>query len=129
MTLRSTLRWNALSCLSFGTLFALAPGAVASFLAHDPAPEWLVRIVGLVLVLNGAHLLWAARAGRVRPLEVLYFSAGDVLWVLGTLILIASGLWVQTLHGVVIAAVVAVMVATFAVLQVRTLPRCSDLRD
>lgn len=108
------LRANAASCLIFGALFLIAPGAVAGFLGRPPG--WLIAALGAVLLMNGAHLLWAARRGA-RQAELLYFALGDGAWVAGTLLLILSGTWITTTGGVLAALAVAVAVGSFGVLQ------------
>ncbi|MEM7226736.1 MAG: hypothetical protein AAF495_27440 [Pseudomonadota bacterium] len=110
------LRANALSCLVFGALFTVLPAQVAAFLGT--APHWLVLGIGLVLLLNGAHLVWASL--RHAPvMELRYFALGDFMWVVLTVVLIASGTWITTPAGIVTAGVVGLMVATFGALQWR----------
>jgi hypothetical protein len=116
----NVLRANAASCLGFGVLFLALPGPVAGFLGTPPA--WLVAALGAVLLLNGAHLLWAAKRGPGR-VELLYFALGDAAWVAGTLALIASGTWITTGAGVMAALAVAPPVGLFAVLQWRAAGR------
>lgn len=108
------LNANAASCLGFGALFAVFSGPVAGFLG-DP-PVWLVTVLGAVLIVNGVHLLWAARRGP-RRVELLYFALGDAGWVAGTTVLIASGTWITTGAGIAAAVAVAAVVGAFAVLQ------------
>lgn len=117
--LKHVMRLNAVSCLVFGALFALVPGPVAAFLAdHAPAPGWLILAIGLALLLNGVHLAWASRIPVPPKGLVLYFSAGDFAWVIGSLALTASGLWITSTKGLVSALAVAVMVGLFGVAQI-----------
>jgi hypothetical protein len=116
----NVLRANAASCLAFGALFLALPGPVAGFLGSPPV--WLVAVLGAVLLLNGAHLLWAATRGPGR-VELLYFALGDAAWVAGTLALIASGTWIKTGAGIAAALAVAAPVGIFAVLQWRAAGR------
>ena len=110
----NVLRANAASCLGFGALFLALPGPVAGFLGSPPV--WLVAALGGVLLLNGAHLFWAAMRGPGR-VELLYFALGDGAWVAGTLALVASGTWITTGAGIAAALAVAAPVEVFAVLQ------------
>lgn len=113
--LRPTLLLNAISCLAFGAIFAVLPGAVSGWLGTPPSG--LIRAIGLALLLNAAHLVLAAR--RPRPLwaEVLWFSLGDLLWWLGTLFLLGTGLWITTPPAKAAAFAVAGMVAAFGTAQ------------
>ncbi len=113
------LRANAASCLGFGALFVIAPDAVARFLSEDPAPPALMRALGALLLVNGAHLLRAARRPRPWLAEIVYFAAGDLLWVIGTLALALAGLWITTAPGLAAALGVAALVGRFGLLQAR----------
>ena len=113
--LKTVMRLNALSCLGFGLLFVVMPAVVADFLGDGP--HWLILTMGIVLIVNGIHLLLVSmNTSPARPL-VLYFSAGDAAWVVLTLVLIATGFVVSTPAGVVTALVVAVMVGGFGLMQ------------
>ncbi len=122
-SLRLVLRANALSCLVFGALFAVAPAAVAGFLGD--APETAVFVVGILLIGNAAHLLFAA----MRPLlirgEVIWFSLGDLLWWSGSMALLATQVWVTTDWGIVVTWLVAVAVAGLGLSQLWLLGRAS----
>ena len=120
-SLRAILRANAASCLIFGTLFVLLPAKTAGFLSPSPAPPWLMQMVGLVLIANGLHLLWAASRKTFQPWEILYFSAGDMAWVMITLALIGAGTWITTPGGITAALGVALMVGGFGLTQVSAL--------
>ena len=118
LSLKNVMRSNATSCLVFGGLFALQPSLVASFFGGaSQAPQIYILILGLLLILNGFHLLWASRAPLPRKELILYFSIGDYLWVIGSIGLIVSGVWITTTAGVFVASAVAVMVGLFGVLQ------------
>ncbi|MDG2002649.1 MAG: hypothetical protein P8J20_04890 [Novosphingobium sp.] len=119
MNLIVTMRLNALSCIGFGALFALLPNPVAAFLSDTPVPAHLLLGLGVVLVLNGLHILWAARQlDRARKWRI-YFSLGDFAWVGGTAALIVAELWITTTPGVVAAIAVAAVVGFFGVRQLQ----------
>lgn len=113
--LRNTLILNAASCIGFGLLFIFASPATNHFIGNPLT--WLTPLVGMVLVFNGAHLIFASRRERPLCLEVLYFIGGDLLWVIGSILLVALGLIVTTPHGGITAILVALMVGSFAALQ------------
>ncbi|MDZ7829267.1 MAG: hypothetical protein U5K33_07205 [Halofilum sp. (in: g-proteobacteria)] len=121
--LPSILALNATSCVLFGLLFLALPGTVAAFLGTPPAPAWLIAAIGAVLLANGAHLAWAARRQRPRRALVLYFSGGDIAWVIATLALIAAGVWINTPGGIAVALIVAMAVGAMGVLQWRASTR------
>lgn len=122
--LKPVLAANALSCLVFGALFAAAAPAVAAFLG-DP-PVWLVRAVGVGLILNGAHLAFTARKAQIRRAEALWFAAGDAAWVAATAILLLSNIWISTPSGAAVAIAVALWVGACGLTQWRLAPSCSS---
>ena len=114
------LRLNALSCLLFGSLFALQPGLVSTFLADtQPAPDWVILLTGLGLVANACYLLLVSRQQQPNRTTILQFAWGDFVWVAVTAILVLSGYWVNSAAGMVAALLVALMVGSFGVLQWR----------
>ncbi len=121
LSLKNIMRANATSCLTFGALFALQPSVVANFLGGaSPAPQSYILILGILLILNGLHLLWTSRVPLPQKALILYFSAGDYIWVIGSVGLIISGVWITTIGGVFVACAVAIMVGLFGVLQMTT---------
>jgi len=122
-SLKTILRMNAASCIGFGGLFVAMPGAVAAFLGSPPAPETVIWGVGLLLFLNGVHLLHTSSRGRPARALVLYFSIGDLLWVLATAGFIAMGLWITTPAGIAAAIAVAAGVGAMGLAQVAALKR------
>lgn len=121
VSLKNVMRANAMSCLVFGGLFALQPGLVGSFLGGAlPAPQSYILALGILLILNGLHLLWASRIPLPQKELILYFSAGDYLWVIGSIGLMVSGVWITTTGGVLVASAVAIMVGLFGVLQMKS---------
>ena len=117
--LRMVLRLNALSCLVFGVIFLIWPGSVASFLGT--APPLLFTVLGIGLTLNGAHLILASSRKELKSWEVRYFAAGDFLWAVASLVLIAMGWVVTTPAGIAAALVVGAGVAGLGAIQLRFL--------
>jgi hypothetical protein len=122
--LRAVLFFNAVSCLSFGALFVLAPQSVGTWLGAAPAQ--LLQIVGAILIVNAAHLALASVKGSLLPLEVLYFSAGDILWFTGSLALVGSNLIVTSDTGQVITMFVALGVLLLGLSQIWLLAEITD---
>ena len=112
---RWALRLNVFTCAVFGVVFLLfAPGVGAYLGAFPPL---LLKIIGAALLLHSAHLLLGSLRKKILPGEVYYFSAGDVLWFLGSLILLVSTGLVTTPHGAIATIVVAVLVAGIGLAQ------------
>ncbi|MGJ8679746.1 hypothetical protein [Paraglaciecola sp.] len=121
LSLHSVMRANAISCILFGLLFSILPSQVATFLSpQQSAPYLVVLILGLVLIVNGLHLLWAASKEKPNKYLVWYFSAGDFIWVMGSLGLIVANLWITTSLGIAATIVVAITVGLFGVMQLKT---------
>ena len=117
-SLKTILRANAASCLVFGALFALLPSQVTIFLGgSSPAPDVLVLIIGIVLIVNGLHLTWASTIPLPRKELILYFSIGDFIWVIASIGLIITGLWITSVEGVLSTIAIAIMVGIFGILQ------------
>jgi len=120
--LRLFLRLNGASCLAFGLLFVLTPASVAAFLAErSTAPPAVITVLGVGLILNGMALFLTAHARAPSRFAVRFFSIGDLLWVVATLVLIVAGLWIDRMAGLLAALAVAIFVGTVGWLQWRTL--------
>ena len=118
--LHRILLLNALSCIGFGALFIVGPAWVAEFLSpQNPAPVLGICILGILLAVNGAHLLWASKQETPNKWLVRYFALGDFAWVIGSLLLILMSLWVTTTPGIVATLVIAAMVGGFGAMQWR----------
>ena len=118
VTLSNVMKANATSCIGFGTIFSLFSGEVSNFLSiSKQAPNMVFILLGLVLLFNGFHLIWASLKSMPSKYLVLYFSIGDYIWVLATLYLIFAGIWITTSMGIIAALLVAVIVGTFGWLQ------------
>lgn len=115
--LNSILRANAASCLGFGILFAIKPVAVAAYLGSPPAPDMLIFALGVILIANGAHLVWSSTRAAPARAEIYYFSGGDFAWVLATIGLILTGTWITTGNGIAASLVVAAVVGVFGTAQ------------
>lgn len=120
-TLPLLLRLNALSCLGFGALFALAPDQVALVLGD--APGWIILALGLGLIANGIHLMIESRLDPPRAMWVIWFSTGDLVWWLATLGLVATGTWITAPLCQALALAVAAGVAGLGVAQLFALGR------
>lgn len=119
ITLKNILKANAASCIIFGLLFVWAPIEIATYLGgEDPMPELVLLTLGAVLMINGAHLIWASLQEEPNKFLILYFSFGDFLWAIGSAVLLLLGLWITTTIGIIATILIAVMVTLFGVLQI-----------
>lgn len=114
--LKTALVLNASSCIFFGILFVAAGSSVNSFIGNNII--WLTPIVGAILIFNGCHLLFASKRANPMCPEILYFIAGDLAWVVASIVLISLGVVITTKLGAIVSLSVAAMVGFFAVLQV-----------
>lgn len=110
MSLQLLLRANAVSCLAFGFLFFATPDAVSQFLSDNPVQPWVFLGLGALLITNGILLVITSALPHPNRAFILFFSAGDFAWVLGTIALIAAGVAVTTPQGISAALIVAVLV-------------------
>jgi len=112
------MRANATSCIGFGAIFSLFSEDVTKFLSvSSQAPSLVFLLLGLILLFNGFHLIWASFKTMPSKFLVLYFSIGDYIWVLATLYLILAEMWITTPMGITAALLVAIVVGTFGWLQ------------
>ena len=114
--LKTTMLLNSLSCLIFGILFVTLSDSVNSFIGNSV--NWLIPVVGIVLIFNGCHLLLACK--REKPIcpEILYFVVGDFAWVLISVVLIVLDIVITSSQGIVVSLLIAAMVGLFGVLQI-----------
>lgn len=112
---RWALRFNVVTCAVFGVLFLVVTPGVGAYLgAFPPLP---LKIIGAALLFHSAHLLLGSLRKEILPGEVYYFSAGDILWFLGSLVLLVSTELITTPHGTLATIVVAVLVAGIGLAQ------------
>lgn len=114
-TLKTTLILNALSCLAFGTLMTAASSDTNRFLENPIL--WLTPTIGAALIVNAVHLLIASQRKKIITAEIMYFVAGDFLWVVATLFLVASKVVVVSQQGAIAVLLIAAMVGTFGICQ------------
>lgn len=114
--LKAALLLNASSCIIFGVIFVAFSGSVSQYIGNPFA--WVIPALGAVLLFNGLHLIFASRRAKPVCPEVIYFIAGDFLWVFGTFILVCLGLVITSPQGILASLVIAAMVGAFGVMQV-----------
>ena len=120
ITLKRLFLTNSISCIVFGIFFITIPTTISTFLSlNNQAPNFLVTIIGIVLVFNGLHLIWASYKSEASRILALYFSVGDILWVLLTFYLIFTKTWITTQEGIIISILVAIFVGALGIYQLK----------
>lgn len=113
--------------LTANGLFSGLTGLALLIWAADAAPvfglvyPWIAGVLGGVLVCYAGHILLVAWRWPGWRLMVTYFVLMDILWVLGSIAVLALHLLDATVQGRWGIALAAVIVGTFAVLQGATL--------
>lgn len=114
--LRRVLLLDATASGGMGALFLLATGLLGSLLG---LPSALLRGVGLFLIPFAAFLLWLARRAGELQRVVQVIAAGNVLWIVGSVLLLSSGRVNPTPFGTAFVVLQAVVVAVFAYLETK----------
>ena len=112
---RNVLKANALFSGLSGLLFVFASTEMATFLGL--ALPAAITVVGILLLIFAADLLFLATRNEIDPKFVLAVIVADALWVVGSVILLLTG-WVPlTVGGKWAVGIVAAIVAIFAELE------------
>ncbi len=111
--LRRSLLGNVAFSVVSGLTFALAGSAVAEFLEITQVA--LVRAVGVGLLGFAGYVAFVATREEVDLGAAFSIIAGDLAWVVGTVPVVALGLFSS--NGVIAALVIADIVLLFAILQ------------
>jgi hypothetical protein len=122
--LRYTLRGNSL----FSAISGLVCIADADWLAAQfgNLPPLVIAIMGVGLLGYAAALFYVTQQARITRAQALTFVLADAAWVVGSVVLLATGWLPMTTIGWWLEAIVAVIVAGFAELQfvgMQRLPR------
>ena len=113
--LRRALQGNGAFSTVSGLVTLLGANAVAAFTGVQPAIVFIV--LGISLLLFAAGLFWMTRETAVNPTLARIVIVMDVLWVVGSVILLLSNALPLTVAGKWAIGLVADMVALFAILQ------------
>jgi hypothetical protein len=119
--LRRSLQLDGVASGLTGVLLLVAAGPVSSLIGN--AAPGVARVLGALLVVYAAALLWNARRASVARGGVVGAVLLNIGWVIGSIVLIAFGP-LTTLGNVAVAAV-AVAVLSFTVLEIVGLRRLS----
>lgn len=117
------LRMNALfSSISAIGLLATAPWIAAQLGMTSTVP---VYVVGGGLILFALQLWGIVRTRRIRSWEIQGIIGGDVVWVIGSVVLVALFYSQFTITGLLLVDFIALAVLFFAIQQFRGLRRLS----
>ena len=114
--LRRVLLVDATASGGMGVLFLLAAGPMESLLG---LPATLLRGVGLFLIPFAGFLVWLAPRASERQAVVRFVAAGNVLWIVASVLLLVSGRVDPTPLGTGFVVLQALVVAVFAYLEDR----------
>ena len=112
--LKNTLFGNSAFSFLSGVACLLFSGAIASFLGVSAS--WIIRALGVGLIVYGIEILLAARAEPVNTGIARFAVYADLAWVLGSAVLIFANLVPLTTAGKWAIAIVADIVLVFAIL-------------
>ena len=121
--LQRALQGNGIFSLLSGLTFILAANPLATFLGG--VSPTILMAVGVGLLIYAADLFFVARQNPIKSLYVQLFIAADVIWVLGSALLLMTNWVAFTNAGWWAVAIVADIVAVFAILQYVGLKRSS----
>ena len=78
---------------------------------------FVLTIIGIGLLIFSATLFLTAFAKEIKPKAVKIITAQDWAWVIGSIVILTGGFFDLTVIGNVLIAAVALVVASFALLQ------------
>ncbi len=114
LSLRNILYIDAATCAAFGVLLAAASGIAGGIMQLPPA---LLFYAGLGLLPVAVFMALVARREPIHPAAAWVIIAGNVLWVVGSLLLLAAGWVAPNFLGAAFIVVQALVVAGFAWLE------------
>lgn len=115
LPLRTTLLVNAISSGATGLLLALFPSLAAGIFGVSDTVYFVE--VGIFLVLFAAYVLFVATRNPIKLRSVMIVTTLDLLWVLGSIVVVFLLAGIVTTIGIVLIIAVAAWVALMALLQ------------
>lgn len=121
--LHQALLANGIFSSISGLVFMVSSAPIAAFLGVDF--NAVLIALGLALVLFGLGVLWLSSRPEIPRSLAILVTVLDLAWVLGSIILLVSGIIPLTPEGKWAIAIIADIVAVFAILQIIGLRRLS----
>jgi len=116
--LRNALRANVIFSALSGLLLLFGTSSVAAFLGLEAAnANTILTVMGVGLLLWAGYTFWVSSQSPVNKWAVFSVIEGDVLWVIGSIILLFTGWVTFSTSGNWAVAIVADIVGLFAILQ------------
>lgn len=106
---------NAIFSITCAILMIFFPNLVGAWLGVQV--PLLLQAIGIGLVLFGADLIHQTTRKRLATWRALYASAADILWVAGSIVLLAFFSQVFSPGGLVLVAAIALVVLAFGIWQ------------
>ena len=113
--LKNALYGNSIFSLTSGLAFVIFSKAIAFFLGLSAS--WVILALGAGLILYGWQIYAAAKAEPINTSFARFAVYADLVWVLGSAILIFTNLVAFTAPGKWGIAIIADIVLVFAILQ------------
>ena len=115
--LRNAMRSNAIFSGGSGFVAAVAAGPLATFLGLPQGGRLALLIIGVLLISHGIILWFSAGNTPISPMAAWYAIIGDIGWVVGSVAILFIDPWQFTSGGWWLVAILADIVAIFAVAQ------------
>ena len=112
-----SIRSNALYSSFCGLVAAAASGPVAQFLGLPSGGRIALILIGIGLILHGALLWFGSQARPVDQTLAWYAIIGDIGWVVISILILFIDPWQFSNGGWWLIAILADIVALFAILQ------------
>lgn len=119
--LNTTLKINALFSLFSGLAFAVFDRAIVNILCGPT--EQSIMPTGIMLIGFAVFVFLVSMMSRVNKFLVGLIIALDVLWVIGSVAIVAVGAGAFTTAGQILILLVAAIIAGFAFFQTKGLRR------
>lgn len=114
--LRTVLLVDAVTCLAAGASMTFGASALSTLLT---LPRGLLLEAGIVLFPVAAFMAMVATRARLSALLVWIVIAGNLLWVAGSIAVLASGEFAPSTLGSVFVVIQAAAVAVLTALEIR----------
>lgn len=116
--LRRVLQGNVLFSTASGLLFLFGGETVANFLGFtDTTAANILMVLSAGLFLWAGLTLWVSTRTSMHRFQVMAIIEGDLLWVIGSIVLLLGGWLPFSTAGMWAVGIVADIVLVFAILQ------------
>lgn len=115
--LKNMLRGNATFSEVSGLIGLLAAGPIAAFMGLPAGGRIVLMVVGALLIGHGLILWFGSGQSPISPLLAWYAIIGDIGWIVGTVVILLLDPWSLTTGGWWLLAILADIVAIFAIGQ------------